>query len=61
VSQKRTMLTVAAVGLVLLAVTVGSATPPGLPVDLVVTFDPDFHHIEGQVLRLVWFARNNPT
>jgi hypothetical protein len=55
------MLTVAAVGLVLLAVTVGSATPPGLPVDLVVTFDPDFHHIEGQVLRLVWFATNNPT
>jgi len=26
-----------------------------------VTFDPDFHHIEGQVLRLVWFATNNPT
>ena len=37
-----------------------SVLPPGQRADLVVTFDPDFHPTEGQVVRLVWFATNDP-
>jgi hypothetical protein len=35
--------------------------PPGQRADLTVTFDPDFHPTEGEVVRLVWFATNDPT
>ncbi len=38
-----------------------SVIPPGQRADLTVTFDPDFHVTEGQVMRLVWFATNDPT
>lgn len=37
-----------------------SVIPPGQRADLVVTYDPDFHPTEGQVVRLVWFATNDP-
>ncbi len=35
--------------------------PPGQRADLTVTFDPDFHETQGEVVRLVWFATNDPT
>lgn len=35
--------------------------PPGERADLTVTFDPDFHETRGQVVRLVWFATDDPT
>ena len=35
--------------------------PPGQRADLTVTFDPDFHETQGPVMRLVWFATNDPT
>lgn len=35
--------------------------PPGQRADLTVTFDPDFHLTQGPVVRLVWFATNDPT
>jgi hypothetical protein len=38
-----------------------SVIPPGQRADLTVTFDPDFHKTEGEVVRLVWFATNDPT
>jgi hypothetical protein len=38
-----------------------SIIPPGQRADLTVTFDPDFHVTEGPVVRLVWFATNDPT
>jgi len=38
-----------------------SIIPPGERADLTVTFDPDFHETKGQVVRLVWFATNDPT
>jgi hypothetical protein len=38
-----------------------SVIPPGQRADLTVTFDPDFHVTEGEVIRLVWFATNDPT
>lgn len=38
-----------------------SVIPPGQRADLTVTFDPDFHPTEGEVVRLVWFATNDPT
>ncbi len=38
-----------------------SLIPPGQRADLTVTFDPDYHEIEGEVSRLVWFATNDPT
>jgi hypothetical protein len=38
-----------------------SAIPPGQRADLTVTFDPDFHETQGEVVRLVWFATNDPT
>ncbi len=38
-----------------------SAIPPGQRADLTVTFDPDFHPTKGEVVRLVWFATNDPT
>jgi hypothetical protein len=38
-----------------------SVIPPGQRADLTVTFDPDFHVTEGEVVRLVWFATNDPT
>jgi alpha-D-ribose 1-methylphosphonate 5-triphosphate diphosphatase PhnM len=34
--------------------------PPGQRADLIVTYDPDFHTAEGPVVRLVWFATNDP-
>lgn len=37
-----------------------SIIPPGHRADLTVTFDPDFHPAEGEVVRLVWFATNDP-
>lgn len=37
-----------------------SVIPPGQRADLTVTFDPDFHPTEGEVVRLVWFATNDP-
>ena len=37
-----------------------SVIPPGQRADLVVTFDPDYHPTQGQVVRLVWFATNDP-
>jgi hypothetical protein len=33
----------------------------GQRADLTVTFDPDFHATQGPVVRLVWFATNDPT
>lgn len=38
-----------------------SVIPPGQRADLTVTFDPDFHPTQGLVVRLVWFATNDPT
>jgi hypothetical protein len=38
-----------------------SVIPAGQRADLTVIFDPDFHETEGQVMRLVWFASNDPT
>jgi hypothetical protein len=38
-----------------------SVIPPGQRADLTVTFDPDFHVTQGEVIRLVWFATNDPT
>jgi len=38
-----------------------SVIPPGRRADLTVTFDPDFHVTQGEVVRLVWFATNAPT
>ena len=38
-----------------------SFIPPGQRADLTVTFDPDYHATEGPVVRLVWFATNDPT
>ena len=38
-----------------------SVIPPGHRADLTVTFDPDFHLTQGDVVRLVWFATNDPT
>ena len=38
-----------------------SIIPPGQRADLTVTFDPDFHTTQGPVVRLVWFATNDPT
>jgi hypothetical protein len=38
-----------------------SIIPPGQRADLTVTFDPDFHVTQGEVIRLVWFATNDPT
>jgi hypothetical protein len=38
-----------------------SIIPPGQRADLTVTFDPDYHVTEGQVVRLIWFATNDPT
>lgn len=38
-----------------------SIIPPGQRADLTVTFDPDFHATQGSVVRLVWFATNDPT
>jgi hypothetical protein len=38
-----------------------SIIPPGQRADLTVTFDPDFHATQGPVVRLVWFATNDPT
>jgi hypothetical protein len=35
--------------------------PPGERADLTVTFDADFHPTQGDVVRLVWFATNDPT
>ncbi|MFC2030049.1 DUF1573 domain-containing protein [Chloroflexota bacterium] len=37
-----------------------SVIPPGQRADLTVTFDPDFHVTQGTVVRLVWFATNDP-
>ena len=38
-----------------------SIIPPGQRADLTVTFDPDFHVTQAEVVRLVWFATNDPT
>ena len=38
-----------------------SVIPPGQRADLTVIFDPDFHETRGPVVRLVWFATNDPT
>jgi hypothetical protein len=38
-----------------------SVIPPGERADLTVTFDADFHETQGEVVRLVWFATNDPT
>lgn len=38
-----------------------SVIPPGQRADLTVTFDPDYHVTQGEVVRLVWFATNDPT
>lgn len=38
-----------------------SVIPPGQRADLTLTFDPDFHVTQGDVVRLVWFATNDPT
>jgi hypothetical protein len=37
-----------------------SVIPPGQRADLRVVFDPDFHDVQGEVTRLVWFATNDP-
>ncbi len=42
------------------AVLSSNVIPPGQRADLTVTFDPDFHEIQGEVVRLVWFATNDP-
>ncbi len=34
--------------------------PPGRRADLLVTFDPDYHETRGPVVRVVWFATNDP-
>jgi hypothetical protein len=38
-----------------------SVIPPDQRADLTVTFDPDYHETQGEVVRLVWFATNDPT
>lgn len=38
-----------------------SVIAPGQRADLTVTFDPDFHMTQGEVVRLVWFATNDPS
>jgi cell division septation protein DedD len=38
-----------------------SVIPPGQRADLTVVFDPDFHVTQGETVRLVWFATNDPT
>jgi hypothetical protein len=38
-----------------------SSIPPGQRADLTVTFDPDYHLTQGPVVRLVWFATDDPT
>jgi len=38
-----------------------SLIPAGQRTDLTVTFDPNYHEIQGEVSRLVWFATNDPT
>jgi hypothetical protein len=38
-----------------------SIIPPGQRADLTVTFDPDYHVTQGEVVRLIWFATNDPT
>jgi hypothetical protein len=38
-----------------------SVIPPGHRADLTVVFDPDFHTARGEMVRLVWFATNDPT
>jgi hypothetical protein len=38
-----------------------SVIPPGQRADLTVVFDPDFHPTQGETVRLVWFATNDPT
>jgi hypothetical protein len=38
-----------------------SVIPPGQRADLTVVFDPDFHTTRGEMVRLVWFATNDPT
>ena len=38
-----------------------SVIPPGQRADLTVTFNPSFHQVEGDVVRLVWFGTNDPT
>ena len=35
--------------------------PPGERADLAVVFDADFHETQGETVRLVWFATNDPT
>ena len=35
--------------------------PPGQRADLTVTFDANYHETQGEVMRLVWFATNDPT
>lgn len=35
--------------------------PPGKRADLTVYFDADYHQTRGEVVRLVWFATNDPT
>ncbi|MEE9617496.1 MAG: DUF1573 domain-containing protein [Anaerolineae bacterium] len=42
------------------AVISSNVIPPGQRADLTVTFDPDFHETQGEVVRLVWFATNDP-
>ncbi len=37
-----------------------SVIPPGHRADLTVTFDADYHPTRGEVIRLVWFATNDP-
>lgn len=34
--------------------------PPGRRADLAVTFDPDFHEVNGEITRVVWLATNDP-
>ena len=38
-----------------------SVIPPGQRADLTITFNPGFHKVEGDVVRLVWFGSNDPT
>jgi hypothetical protein len=38
-----------------------SIVPPGQRADLTVTFEPDYHATQGPVVRVVWFATNDPT
>jgi hypothetical protein len=35
--------------------------PPGKRADLTVFFDADYHQTRGEVVRVVWFATNDPT